>query len=82
VNIELTLRCAVPPFAARHFFAHLFPLRSESDKNVAAGLVMVEITDRKHGEEALRNSEARYRDIVEHSVYGVCTIRFAPITAS
>ena len=73
-NIELTLLCAIPPFEARHFLAHLFPLQSESDKNLAAGLVMVEITDRKHGEEALRNSEARYRDIVEHSVYGVCTV--------
>jgi CheY-like chemotaxis protein len=38
---------------------------------------MVEITDRKHDEAALRNSEARYRDIVEHSVYRVCTINAA-----
>jgi PAS domain S-box-containing protein len=38
---------------------------------------MVEITDRKHDEAALRNSEARYRDIVEHSVCRVCTINAA-----
>src|SRR5262245_11571727 len=74
LNIELTLLCAVPPFAARHFLAHLFPLRCETEKNIAAGLAMVDVTDRKHAEETLSNSEARYRDIVEHSVYGVCAV--------
>ena len=73
-NIELTLLCAIPPYTARHFLAHLFPLHSENDVNVAAGLALVDITERKHTEEGLRNAEARYRDIVEHSVYGVCTV--------
>lgn len=74
LNIELTLLCAIPPFEARHFLAHLFPLHSEENNDIAAGLVMVDVTERKHAEEKLRNSEARYRDIVEHSVYGVCTV--------
>jgi PAS domain S-box-containing protein len=76
LNLELTLLCAVPPYTARHFLAHLFPLRCEYEE-LAAGLVMVDMTERKHAEEALHNSEARYRDIVEHSVYGVCTVNNA-----
>jgi PAS domain S-box-containing protein len=32
------------------------------------------ITERKLAEETLHRSEARYRDVVEHSVYGVCIV--------
>ena len=84
LNIELTLLCAIPPFAARHFMAHLFPLHSSCEESLAAGLVLVDITEKKRADEALRASEARYRDIVEHSVYGVCTVNLAgrPTTAN
>jgi len=77
LNLELTLLCAIPPFAARHFVAHLFPLHSTCEEDLAVGLVLMDTTEKKLADEALRASEARYRDIVEHSVYGVCTVNVA-----
>ena len=52
LNVELTLLSAIPPFAARHFLAHHYPLHSACEENLAAGLVLVDVTEKKHTEEA------------------------------
>src|SRR5579863_9635526 len=69
LNVELTLLSAIPPFAARHFLAHLYPLHSAFDEHLAAGLVLVDVTEKKHTEEALRNSEMRNGAGTGHRVW-------------
>jgi len=68
---EVTLRAASELPGLRHFLAYLYPLGGESR---ALGLALVETTERKTSEDSLRQSEARYRDLLEHSVFGVCRV--------
>ena len=45
--------------------------RDNTGKPVRMAGTVVDITDRKHAEEALRQAQENYRDIVEHAVYGI-----------
>jgi two-component system cell cycle sensor histidine kinase/response regulator CckA len=74
LNFEFSLRSAAAPFILRHFLAQLAPVEIAGEENACAAFSMVEITERKLAEEGLRCSEARYRDVVEHSVFGVCVV--------
>jgi PAS domain S-box-containing protein len=49
----------------------LFPIKDEEENVIAVGVVHRPITESKHVEEALRESEERFRHIYENSVIGL-----------
>src|SRR5258708_9062681 len=74
LDVELSLKSANDESSTRHFLAHFYPLNTAQDGGESSGMVLVDITKRKHADEALRLSEERYPVVVEHSVYGVCRV--------
>lgn len=51
-----------------------FPLRDAAGKIYATGGISTDITERKRTEEALRESETRYRTLFDTLIEGFCTI--------
>ena len=72
LNVEVRINRKYHPFESRDYLASFYPLITPEGLIEAACLVMVDITERKRAEEDLRRSEARNRDLVTHSLYGIC----------
>ena len=72
--LDVAMKSAAHISDVRHLLAHFYPLESEDGENRSTGMVMVDITERKITEAALRLVEARYRDVVEHSIFGVYSV--------
>ena len=70
--------CFEKPFAGRMFVAQMVPLRSESGEIAAAMLVATDVTERKKYEQALRETENRYRRLYENSPIGVASTEYGP----
>ncbi len=58
-----------PDFGERHFNIHAFKV------DEGLGFIFTDITERKLAEEALRESEAKYRDLVERANDGVIIVQ-------
>jgi two-component system, cell cycle sensor histidine kinase and response regulator CckA len=72
LNIEARVNRAYEPFEPRDYLASFYPLTTSEGQVEAACVVMVDVTDRKRAEEELHRSEARNRDLVAYSLYGIC----------
>ena len=66
LNIEISGDNPRTPGLLRHIAASYFPLLDESGEAIGIGAVIIEITDRKLAEEALRESEQLYRTMASN----------------
>jgi two-component system cell cycle sensor histidine kinase/response regulator CckA len=74
LNVEIQGTTQSQSGAPRTWLASFHPLRGDSGVITAISVVVLEITERKRAEAALSLSEARNRELVEHSVYGIFRI--------
>lgn len=65
LNLELSLPAVNQPDSLRHFLVSYFPIPGEDNQLSGVGTVMVEISDRKRAEEALKDSAERQRAIAQ-----------------
>ena len=67
-SVELQGGTLHAPDTMRKWLCSFYPLREADGTVSAASVISIDITDRKRAEEALNQSEARNRDLVEHAV--------------
>jgi PAS domain S-box-containing protein len=73
-NVEMQGGTLHEPGALRTWLASFYPVRDEDGTVSAVTVLATDISERKHAEAALIVSEARNRDLVEHSIYGISRV--------
>jgi PAS domain S-box-containing protein len=73
-NVEIQDATHAEAGSERTWLVSFHPLRGRNGMIFAISVVVLEITERKRAEQALSLSEARNRQLVENSVYGIFRI--------
>jgi len=70
-SVEVSGEVPTQPGVVRHWIVSYFPIPRAAGSRIDVGVVVVEITERKQAEEALRASEERFRELTEniHEVF-------------
>ena len=74
MDFEISGETVSQPGVQRHWTASYFPIVDDKGIGQGVGSIVVEITDRKRMEEALRASEDQYRSVVDNIGIGVALI--------
>ena len=73
-NLEVSEITPSQPELLRYWLVSAFPILGETEQTIAVGAMVVEITERKRIEEALKLSEEKYRQIVDTANEGIWVI--------
>jgi len=65
MNAEMTGKSPKPPYGERHWLVNCFPYRSESGEMIGLLDSVLDVTDLKQAQSALRESEERFRTIFD-----------------
>ena len=74
LNFEASGETPSQPGVQRHWLLSYFPIAGADGRPDAVGAIVVETTERKRAEEALRSSEELYRSVVENVDAGITLI--------
>jgi two-component system, cell cycle sensor histidine kinase and response regulator CckA len=70
LNLEISGETPDRPAELRHWIVSYFPLRGEIDRPIGVGAVVVEVTEHKRAEAALRESEEKLRQAQKMEAIG------------
>jgi PAS domain S-box-containing protein len=71
LNVEITGTSLHEPHVPKHWLSSFYPVYARQGSLLGFGTLVVDITERKRHEEALRQSDLRFRRLVESNIVGI-----------
>ena len=71
LNVEVSGEHPGKPGDFGYWFANYYPVRNERGEIIGAGIILADVTAAKQTELALRESEIRFRSVVESNMIGI-----------